>query len=305
MILVDLSQIISACIYVGEAHECVKHPSIQSKNIIKHSIINSVRQNYVLHKAIYGNMVLACDYNSWRYEVFPEYKHSRKIKKESDTSGINWSFVDEVKSEIISDFNTYFPFSVIKIKNCEGDDIIGVLTKYISEMPFDNEDIFGEKEAEKIIIISSDKDNFQLHKFKNVSQYSPMLGKLVKPSMTPRQSLLEKIVKGDTGDGIMNIKMPSDTFVQGIRQKPISQTFLDKFYASSNPIDICEDEIQKGNYIRNEQLVSYEKIPANISDSIISCYTEQVSKKHSKNNFLNYLVGNQMVNLVSQIYDFY
>jgi hypothetical protein len=307
MILLDFSQIISACIYVGDAHECAKHPSLQSKNMIKHSIINSVRQNYTSHKARYGKMILACDYGSWRYDVFPQYKHSRKLKKLSDTSGINWSFIDEIKAEIISDFDSYFPFPVIKIKKCEGDDIIGVLTKMLSELSCDQEEenIFGEKEVEKILIISTDKDNFQLHKWKNVSQYSPVLGKFIKPELTPKQCILEKIVKGDVGDGVMNIKMSDNTFVDGIRQKPIAQTFLNKFYESLNPIDICEDEIQKTNYIRNEQLVSYEKIPDNISDSIILCYDQQVSKKHSKSGLFNYFIENSMVNLVSQIHDFY
>lgn len=307
MNIIDLSQIISACIYVGDAAQCAKHPSEASKGMIKHSIINSLRANHMLHKQRWGNMVLACDDGSWRYDVFPQYKHSRKVKRANDTSGINWEFVNEVKSELIQELADNFPYPVIKIKKCEGDDIIAVLTELIStkEIVSSDADIFGDASVEEVLITSSDHDNIQLHKWKNVSQYSPAQGKMVKCIGKPRNALLEKIVKGDVGDGIMNLKMSDDTFVNGVRQKPISQVFLDKFFSASNPIDICEDETQKTNYIRNEQLVSYEKIPKEIKDSIILCYNENLQKKHNKSALMNYLVKNQMTNLLSNIYDFY
>lgn len=307
MNLVDLSQIISACVYMGDAHECAKHPSIQSKGMIKHSILNSIRANHMMHKQKYGKMVLACDWGSWRYDVFPQYKHSRKIKRANDTSGINWDFVEEVKVELINELYENFPFVVLRIPKCEGDDIIAVLTELISTQVAEEDDVdlFGDAAVEQILITSTDQDNFQLHKWKNVHQYSPAQGKMLKCPGKPRNHLLEKIVKGDPGDGVMNIKMADNTFVDGVRQKPISQVFLDKFFAAEDPLSICEDEIQRTNFIRNEQLVSYEKIPKEIKDKIIACYNENLQKKHSKMQLMNYLVGNKMTNLLSQIHDFY
>lgn len=252
-------------------------------------------------------MILACDSGSWRYDVFPQYKHSRKVKREADTSGINWDFVNEVKEDIISDLDTYFPFPVIKLDKAEGDCCIGVLTKHISENSVDtsDENLFGETDPENILIISSDGDNYQLHTYKNVKQWSPASKKLVKPDENPRNALIRKIVKGDLGDGIPSIKSNDNTFVDGIRQKPIAQTFLDKFFAAADPISICEDETQKTNYLRNELLVSYEKIPENIKSSIIECYNTKVQQKHSKMGLMNYFVENKMQNLLSQIHDFY
>ena len=308
MILTDLSQIISASILVpGDCNACAKNPSTQSKKLIKHFIINSVRANFKSQKDQFGKMVLACDSGSWRYDVFEQYKYKRRQKRETDDSGINWSFVSEIKEELIDEMNQFFPFYVVKVSKGEGDDIIGVLTKLISEKQPDPDsmDVFGDMSPEKIRIISSDIDNYQLHKYKNVSQFSPMAKKLVKPDGSARNALLEKIVKGDVGDGIMNIRMGSNTFVEGIRQKSITQTYLDTFFASKNPVDMCEDEEQRINYNRNEELVSYEKIPAHIAESIILCYNQQLSKKHSKMQLMNYFIKNEMTNLLSQIHDFY
>ena len=307
MILVDLSQIITACVYVGDASVCAKHPSVQSKNMIKHSILNSLRANNMLHKKRFGRMLLATDFGSWRYDVFPQYKHQRKLKRLNDDSGIVWEFVDEVKAELFDDLDNKFPWPLLRVKKAEGDDIIGTITKLVSETEIsqDETDIFGDASVEEILILSSDQDNFQLHKYKNVFQYNQILGKMLKCPTKPRNSLLEKIVKGDPGDGIMNIKMHDNTFVDVIRQKPISQVFLDKFFAAEDPISICEDETQKTNYLRNEQLVSYEKIPEAIANEIISCYNSKLQRKNSKMSLMNYLVENKMTNLLSQIHDFY
>lgn len=305
MILTDLSQIISATIYMGDASACVKNPNKDSTNMIKHSVFNSIRHNYNTHKSKYGKMVLACDSGSWRYDVFPEYKHQRKVKRAADTSGIDWAYVNDVKDEIYSDLDKYFPFPLIKLPRCEGDDIIGVLTKYLSEVP-GVEDIFGNTDKESILIISSDKDNYQLHSLgKQIRQWSPMDKKLVGPKTSGRVALLEKIVKGDSGDGVPNIKSTNKTFVDGIRQKPISEKYLETFYSSNNPIDECLTEDEKINYARNEQLVSYEKIPTDIQSAILLCYNEQLAKSHSKPNLMNYLTQNRMVNLLGQIHDFY
>jgi T4 RNase H, C terminal/5'-3' exonuclease, N-terminal resolvase-like domain len=306
MIITDLSQIINASIYMGDANECAKHPSQSSKDMIKHSIINSIRQNYVTHKDSYGAMVLACDSGSWRYDVFPPYKHSRKESRKNDTSGINWEFINEVKSELIHDLGTYFPFPVVSVPKAEGDDIIGVLAKHTNDNGSMVEDIFGNSEKEPILIISSDKDNYQLHMLgKHVKQWSPMDKKLVKSGTTARESLMEKIVKGDSGDGVPSIKSHDTIFIEKVRQKPISAKYLQQFFDSKNPIDVCLTESERINFVRNEMLVSYDKIPQHIQDSIFSCYNTQLNKPHSKMELMNYFVRNKFSNLLGNITDFY
>lgn len=308
MNIIDLSQIISAVIYMGDAHECAKHPSEASKNMIKHSVFESLRYNHLTHSKRYGKTVLACDSGSWRYGVFPQYKHLRKLKREKDTSGINWAFVNAVKAEIISDLDTYFPFPVISIRDVEGDDIIAVLTKHVTETSVmtTEENIFGGDEPEDILITSTDGDNYQLHALgKHIKQWSPATKKLVRPDDTPRNALIRKIVKGDSGDGVPSIKSGDNVFVDGIRQKPISEKYLQTFFDAKNPIDACLTVEESINYLRNETLVSYDKIPASIQSSILLCYNEKCSKQHSKMGMMNYLSERSMVNLLTNIMDFY
>ena len=39
----------------------------------------------------------------------------------------------------------------------------------------------------------------------------------------PNEYLYEHILKGDTGDGVPNVLSPDNTFVDGLRQKPLSK----------------------------------------------------------------------------------
>lgn len=308
MNIIDFSQIVSAVIYMGDAHECAKHPSEASKNVIKHSVFESIRYNHLTHSTRYGKTVLACDSGSWRYGVFPQYKHLRKLKREKDTSGINWAFVNAVKAEIISDLDTYFPFPVISIRDVEGDDIIGVLTKHVTETSkvTTEDNIFGGDDPEDILITSTDGDNYQLHALgKHIKQWSPASKKLVRPEDTPRNELIRKIVKGDSGDGVPNIKSGDNVFVDGIRQKPISEKYLQTFFDAKNPIDACLTVEESINYMRNEKLVSYSKIPDHIQDSILLCYNEKCSKKIDKMKLMNYFVDSGFSNLYGNITDFF
>ena len=72
----------------------------------------------------------------------------------------------------------------------------------------------------KYLIISSDKDFQQLQKYPNVTQYSPVLKKFYETD-SPQEYIYEHILRGDAGDGIPNFLSPDDTFINGIKSKPI------------------------------------------------------------------------------------
>jgi hypothetical protein len=309
LILTDFSQIALAAIHVDSmAQDCAKNPCVENRNLIKHFMLNSIRANFVIHKAKFGQMVIATDSNSWRRDVFPNYKCQRRAAKKIDASGINWEFVFDIVDELIRDLEQFFPFPTIRCPDTEGDDVIGVLAKYLSSKETVEQDIFGDPVVEPILILSSDRDNFQLHKLKNVRQYSPVMKKFIKPEVSWRHSLIEKIVKGESGassDSIPNIRMPDSTFVDGVRQKPIAQKVLDGFINSKNPIDVCTSDEERANYIRNETMVSFDKIPLHISDAILMRYNEQVDRKYSKMELMSYFTNNRMSTLLGSITDFY
>lgn len=307
--LVDFSQIIKASILVDStAKECARHPSEDSKKLIKHFILNSLRSNHVLHKAKYGNMVLACDSKSWRKEIFPQYKWKRQEAKEKDDSGINWDFVYEAVNELLLEIQQYLPFLVIKVPGAEGDDIIAVLTELLSTQDTDSveTDIFGDREVEPILITSSDRDNFQLHAYKNVKQFSPMDKKLIRPAVSPRAALIEKIVKGDPGDGIPGLLCSDDHFKNPPVKRIVMSAKKKESLITAIDNNSIIDMIEYTNYKRNLNLISYEYIPNDIKDAIINEYSLRIkSVSKDKMKLMKYFADNGMRNLYSAITDFY
>lgn len=307
--LVDFSQIIKASILVDStAKECARHPSEDSKKLIKHFILNSLRSNHVLHKAKYGNMVLACDSKSWRKEIFPQYKWKRQEAKEKDDSGINWDFVYEAVNELLLEIQQYLPFLVIKVPGAEGDDIIAVLTELLSTQDTDSveTDIFGDREVEPILITSSDRDNFQLHTYKNVKQFSPMDKKLIRPAVSPRAALIEKIVCGDRGDGIPGILCPDDYFKNPPEKRIVMSAKKKEALISAIEDNSIIDMVEYKNYRRNLELISYDSIPENIRLAIIEEYNIRInSVSKDKMKLMSYFTNNSMRNLYASVTDFY
>ena len=310
MLLIDFSQVYLAPIFLdAAAKSCAQNPSEESRDMMMHMVVNTIRAQQVMHKAKYGTeVVVAFDSSSWRKDVFPYYKWARKQKRESDTSGINWEFVFETSAYIQQAFRDYFPFNTLSIDKAEADDIIGAICKYKDENRDDQEEnIFGDVEADQILIVSSDKDHFQLHRYKNVRQWTPLTKKLVKPEGKPKDALIEKIVRGDSGDGIASIKCVPEWFTlkDKDRAPPISKKYLQTFLDSKNPIDACTNDFEKENYKRNEMLISYEFTPKEIYDKTISLYESQKNKKQDKMKLMNFFVKNRMNILLSKISDFY
>lgn len=305
MIAIDFSQIYLAPIFLdGACKVCAQNPDSYSRDLMLHYAVNSVRSNFVAHGKKYGNMVIACDSGSWRRNVFPEYKHKRRQNRKTDTSGIDWNFVHQTGTYIKQVLRDYFPFAVVEVPGLEADDIIGILAK-LSNSETQETNIFGEPETEPFLIISSDADHYQLHRYSNVRQWSPQTKKLVKPDLKPRNALINKIVRGDTGDGIPNIRSPGNAFVENIRQKPISEKYLQTFYSAKNPIDACASEEERLNYVRNEQLVSYEFTPTDLVEKAMQVYLAEKNKTHSKMKLMTFLAENKLNILYSKIGDFY
>ena len=134
----------------------------------------------------YGELVICYDSKHyWRRDYFPQYKKNRK--KTRDTSHpVGWH--DGVKEEV----KEFLPYKVVETYGAEADDIIAALC---GELEFDNG---------KTLILSGDKDFIQLHKYKNVTQYSPVTKKYV-GGVDPDEYLYEHILKGDVSDGVPNV----------------------------------------------------------------------------------------------------
>lgn len=265
-------------------------------DLLRHMILNQLRNYRKRFGNEYGELVIACDNRHyWRRDVYPYYKAARK--KARDSSGHDWSSIFDALHMIRSELDEFMPYPLLDIEGAEADDVIGALAEYSQSSKTGA--LF--EESEPVIIISGDHDFQQLQKFSNVAQYSPMKKKMVKLTETPAEVLLEHIITGDKGDGVPNILSADDTFVtEGKRQKPIRKTLLAE-WKKQKPEDFITSEMAAG-YIRNKQLVDLSMTPQSIKDDVISSYEKQLGKGRAE--LLNYFIKYRLKNMIEVAEDF-
>ena len=282
MILVDLNQVLLAGLMAQIANQKGK----LDEHLIRHMVLNIIRNHVKNFKAEYGEVVLCCDNRKyWRKEYFPFYKANRK--KNRDKSNLDWHMIFDILAKLKVELKENFPYKVIDVEGAEADDIIGTLVP-------------RHAPHEKILILSSDGDFLQLQRWgSNVKQYNPAMKKFLK-SEDPLVELKEKIIRGDKGDGIPNIFSPADCFVRDLRQKPITKGLLDKLLSEQS--EKWEDEIAKTGFSRNQTLIDLNLIPNEIKTKIINTYEE--TKPASKQKMLTYFMEHKLKNLMDVIEEF-
>ena len=259
--------------------------------MLRHVVLNSIRMYNTMFREEYGQMVIACDGGSWRKDVFPQYKANRK--KSRDDSNMDWSFFFDTLTKIRTEISENLPWMQLYIGNVEADDIIATLVKETQE--------FGKNE--KVMIVSADKDFIQLHKYKNVKQYSPMKKKLI-TEKDPIGYIREHIFRGDSSDGVPNVLSSDDVFVtEDARQTPLSKKKMQVWLDNYDRLSEVMPENAYRNYQRNQKVIYLDFIPKNIQEQIIETYNN--TKIAPKMKVLNYLVVNRLNNLVSSASDFF
>ena len=273
MILIDYSGIAISNIFAQKV--------TVSEDMVRHMILNSLRMYNLKYRKEYGTMVLACDGGSWRKQIYPQYKANRKTSR--DASGLDWQEFFRILGMVRDEIKEHLPYKVVHIQGIEADDIIGALTEKTQN--------FGEHEP--VMIISADKDFIQLQQYSNVRQFSPMTKAFVKEK-DATQYLFEHIIRGDSGDGIPNVLSPDNTFVEKIRQKPISAKKIEQWGASRNALDKVMDESTYRNFQRNQALIDLSKVPQDKKALIINTF-ESVKPN---SNVLNYLISKRCTQLI-------
>ena len=82
MILLDFSQTM-----IGTFMAMGKGSVVVEEDLLRHTVLNTIRQYKHTHRHIYdtGGLVICCDsYKNWRKESFPEYKANRKKRRAQD-----------------------------------------------------------------------------------------------------------------------------------------------------------------------------------------------------------------------------
>jgi len=288
-VIVDLSSVLHVGlhgVFRGEMEKCPESGKLFiPENKLRQALIGSI----MYYKNIKGRpsqTIIAIDRGPyWRKNIFPHYKGLRSAARvESD---IDWTKVYSSVDVIISEIDTYLPWTLIQIPSLEADDIIGCLAPKLA-----NED--------EVLIISSDKDLVQLQKYKNVSQYSPQTKVLVKPTTDPVTDLYIKVLKGDGGDGIANIFSDDDFYIrknagEKLRQPQVtSKLITEAKKANWDPYVFLKNDKDIAKFERNKLLVDFEQIPRNLKDQCWQNYVDQISKKHNAMRLQSYLVKNRL-----------
>ena len=279
MILLDYSQTV-----IGSFMAMGRGKPVVEEDLLRHTILNSIRMYRNQFAKDYGEMVICCDgKDNWRKKVFPEYKANRRKNREDDPT--DWKTLFELLHEMRDDISKYFPYKVMHVDEAEADDIIGVIIKELSEEP--------------TLILSSDKDFIQLQKFNNVKQWSPLQKKFIVGD--PIESLYDKTIRGDTGDGVPNILSADDTFItEGKRQTPVTKKKME-LWRGKKPEEFC-NEVMLRNYHRNKTLVDLGETPKSIRINILNQYDNQEAGDRS--GLWNYFIDKRLKNLMDVIDEF-
>lgn len=281
MIIIDFSQLVIAG-YMAAAYNNGAYED-PDEDFVRHISLNSIRLHNSRFRRQYGQLVLAVDSpkGSWRRSIFPYYKKTRADNRKK--SAVNWELLHRnirlIKEELIA----HFPYKVIESDYAEADDIIGVLTRHVSEY-------------EDVLIISSDGDFIQLQIDRpNVHQYDHRLDRYLSAE-NPRKYLFEHILQGDRGDGIPNILSPEDSFVTKTRQKPLSQKKKEEYWA--------DPSVLKGDprFTKNVQLIDLKFTPKHIQEDIIKKFEEY--KPAPRVSLQEYFIKHRMRLLYENIGDF-
>ena len=224
MVLVDMNQVTlsSLMMQIGQTKDLEVSP-----DLVRHMVLNSIRMYRTKFVADYGELILCYDSKHyWRKDFFPQYKSNRKKMRES--SDFDWDTIFNTLNVLKEELRTNFPYKILEVYGAEADDIIATIC---------------ESQKEKIMIVSGDKDFIQLQKYKNVKQWNPVQKKMLN-GKNPDLYLKEHIIKGDRSDGIPNVLSDDNTFVDKIRQKPLTKKKI-RTWVEHNFMDVAPNEQAK------------------------------------------------------------
>ena len=281
MILVDMNQISVASVMMHLSMEKLQKPETSH---VRHMILNTLRMYRTRFSSEFGELVLCYDSKHyWRRDYFPEYKHNRRKSRDSDTK--DWDAIFECLNTIKEEIQTNMPYKFLEVYGAEADDIIAALCMEYSE---------------EILILSGDKDFIQLQRYPNVKQYSPITKKMINGE-NPDRYIKEHVFKGDSSDGVPNVLSPDNTFVEGMRQRPLSKKKI-AAWLDHDIMDVAPNEETKRNFQRNQKLIDLKNTPEELRVEILEDFRD--APHGDRRKILNYFIQTRLKTLTESIGDF-
>ena len=288
-ILVDWSNVANAT-----THKALALNEIDQETTSSKILLGKLRQINTEFRDKYGEIVLCADHRSWRYDVFPEYKYRRKLKRETEEQ-LEGSIIQDIFAEIHSMWdilNDERVYRTVKCYGAEGDDVMAVLAQ---TLPGRN------------LIVSADKDMTQLTRFSNIDVYNP-----IKKTMADNGPEFYRLLTltGDPGDDIPNILSDDDTFVDAnkkqrtlsakMKQTLMEAVDIEETIRCTNFKHLPASEVLR-NYRRNKSLIDLTQTPDEVKERII----EEYNKPFKRGTVMNMLVRLQCADYLSKESDFW
>ena len=111
--------------------------------------------------------------------------------------------------------------------------------------------------------------------------------------------LKEHILRGDTSDGVPNVLSPDNTFIDGLRQRPLSRKKIQSWLIGGG--SDWNDEVKR-NFQRNSTLIDLSRTPEELKNQIRLEYNNAPHGDRSK--LLNYFMQNKLKELTENIGEF-
>ena len=270
VLIIDMNNLVYRTLAIAN----IKVPDDLEFNYWKHLFINNVFSSVKQFEP--SKVIMAFDSPKlWRKEIYSEYKAQRKEGRKKSTIDFPAFFkvLDDFMPEMKKALGNFY---LMKIYECEADDIIAVLTKE----RFDK--------SEKVTVISTDKDFLQLLKNGNVDLYNP-IKKCNMESINPTKDLQIKLLMSDSSDNIPSVRKGT-----GLKtaQKHVNEG-LDVFLKSSADI--------KKAYERNKKIIDFNFIPQRIRDLVNNGYDNYDIKDYVPMKLWGFLQKHNLAKLADDL----
>ena len=141
-----------------------------------------------------------------------------------------------------------------------------------------------------ITLVSTDKDFYQLHAYKNFHQWDPIKEEYIQV-MNPEAALMEKIVLGDRSDNIPSLK-------KGVGTK----TFA-KIYSEGLNEWLSLNMLQE-SFDRNTKLISFRCIPEEYKSQVKNIIEDFEKQPFDSREFFNFIIGEGLGAFMDKATDF-
>lgn len=279
MVLVDFNNLAYRCLFSATMYNKHTKPS-EYGGLMLHMLLTSL--NSVENKfSNYGEIILCIDCPwTWRAKLYPEYKKNRK----RDDSKLDWGEYFNFQNEFLSELKNS-KYKQIFVSEAEADDIIYVLSKHSNE---------------KVLIISEDKDFFQL-KSDKIDIYRPIKQEfLPEPEKGIEYALNYHICLGDKVDNIPSIKdntIETPEYLKWLNEGAIGEFEGVKYKNGGFGPKTCEKFMEdfeanleanpkmKARFDENRKLIDMSMIPNKIETRILETNLEGEFNKDKMDEF--------------------